>query len=62
MANFDKAVWYGKATGFYYFDFLNEQKQWEKRFADTEANLALIAEAVGKELAFNYAELQGVPA
>ena len=59
MANLEKAVWYGKANGFYFFDFLNEQKQWEKRFADTEANLALIAEKLDKELAFNYAELRG---
>ena len=57
MANFEKAVWYGKANGFYYFDFLNENKQWEKRFADTEANLALIAEKMDKELAFNYEEV-----
>ena len=56
MANFEKAVWYDKANGFYYFDFLNENKQWEKRFADTEANLALIAEKMDKELAFNYEE------
>lgn len=60
MSNFKNAVWYGKASGFYFFDFLNEGKQWEKRFADTEANLALIAEAMGKELAFNYAELESV--
>lgn len=57
MANLEKAVWYGKASGFYYFDFLNANKQWEKRFADTQANLALIAEKMDKELAFNYDEM-----
>ena len=57
MTNFNKAVWYGRANGFYFFDFLNADKQWEKRFADTEANLALIAEAMDKELAFNYEEV-----
>lgn len=57
MTDITKAVWYGKANGFYFFDFINDAKQWEKRFADTEANLALIAEAMDKELAFNYEEV-----
>lgn len=57
MANFNKAVWYGKSAGFFFFDFLNDNKQWEKRFADTYANLRLIAEAMDKELAFNYEEM-----
>lgn len=57
MTDLTKAVWYGKASGFYYFDFLNENKQWEKRFADTKANLELIAEKMDKELAFNYEEV-----